>query len=242
LSTAPKLSDYLRAKSDEQEKKKESCSPAGCLFPLGFAFVMYGLAAQAWWGMLTGLGTVLLAILVAAVSSRASARTKAQESGPLGDFLWLEGQRALGSRVDPRALPLLEACAAARNLAVSSLESETWLERAKDSNWAQIRAAAIEAAEGAMVDALSASREMVRTKGMKKTVFESRCADSAHGARAIERLSTIRRDLEELAGRVRVEQSASEPEPSSIRKVLEDLQQVHEAQRELDEDVPRLTT
>lgn len=240
MSTAPKLSDYLRAKSGEQEKKKESCSPAGCLFPLGFALVMYGLAAEALWGMAAGVGAIVLAIIVAVAASEKATKQKAANRTVVDDFVWLYGQRALVERVDPRALPLLEACASARDRAVASLESSVWAERAKDANWAQIRTSALEAVEGAMVDALTTSRSLVRTKGMKQVVFAARCADPVHGAGALARLEELRREMEELATRVQVELAAPEPEPSTIRRVLDQMHEVHVATQELDEDLPRL--
>jgi hypothetical protein len=239
IPSTHQLSEYLRSKSDgAPNAKKESCGPAGCMFPLGIGLIAFGLATEALWGMASGIGLIVVAIIVAASSTSKSAL---QEPTVLDEFVWLNGQRALATRIDWRALPLLEACAAARNRAIASLESAAWVDRSKDANWAQIRTSAIDAAEGAMLDALAAAREMVRTKGMKQVVYTARCADPSHGATALERLTNIKREMEELASRVRVELAAPEPEPSSIRRVLEDLQQVHEAQRELDEDVPRLT-
>lgn len=239
MSASPELSKYLRNKADASPKQKESCSPAGCLFPLGFAFLMYGLAAEALWGMATGVGVVVLAIIVAVAASEKATKQKAANWGVVDDFVWLSGQRALATRIDPRALPLIEACASARNRVVASLESPVWVERAKDANWAQIRTSAMEAVEGAMVDALSTSRELVRTRGMKQTVFDARCADAAYGATAIVRLEETRREMEELALRVQVELAAPEPEPSSIRKVLEQMHEVHVATQELDGDLPQ---
>jgi hypothetical protein len=207
---------------------------------MGFAFLMYGLAAEALWGMATGVGVVMLAVIVAVAASEKASKQKAANRSVVDDFVWLYGQRALNDRVDPRALPLLEACASARNRAVASLESAEWVERAKDANWAQIKTSALEAVEGAMVDALTVSREMVRTKGMKQTVFAARCADAGHGVSAVARLEETRREMEELASRVQVELAAPEPEPSSIRKVLEQMHEVHVATQELDGDVQQV--
>ncbi len=244
-----KLNEFLRSKADlvRPAKEADSCTTAGCFIPLGIGASLGGWMADLTWLAGAGIAVLMIGVIAAVVASGRAKQKQAQAhlkqehvDGVLGDFVWLFDQRTLATRVHPRALPLLEACAGARSQAIASLETEVWKERAKDANWAQIRTSAIEAAEGAMLDALTASRDLVRTKGMKQAVFTARCADETYGSDALARLETIKHDLEELAGRVKVEVSAPEPEQSSIRKVLSDLHEVHVATAELDGEVTRI--
>ena len=156
------------------------------------------------------------------------------------ELQWMEREKSLDSRCHPRAVSLLDQCAKARALVLRGLESESWKERSKNDQWRELRLAAAESAESAMIDAIWTSRFLFRRKGWRKTTFEARCSDPDYGKLAFARLDLIRKELEDLANHVSDEVYSHPLEQSAIRNVLADLQAVHEAKEELDRDVPSM--
>jgi hypothetical protein len=152
----------------------------------------------------------------------------------------MERERSLDSRCHPRAISLLDDCAKARATILQSLDSEFWKETSRNNQWSELRLAASEAAESAMVDAIWASRFLFRRKGWRKRTFDTRCSDPNYGQFAFARLELIKREMEELANHVSDQVYSHPLEQSAIRNVLADLQTVHEAKEELDRDVPSM--
>jgi hypothetical protein len=242
---------YLRAKAPGEKQLTElkgARGCGGCLLPIAVFPIMIGLASETLALVIAGIGLAAIggiSVIVTATKMKRLAEAKrlvatAEGSVMLDEAIWMQEQRQLESRCHPLLVPQLEACATAWTRVVQSLSSPKWTERAKEPSFADLRKSTLEAVDSAMLDALWASRDLVRRKGMRKVVFDALCADQNHGQQALLRIASIREEMEELANHVSDEVYTHPLEQSAIRRVLGELKLVHEAENELERDVPRL--